>query len=84
MAWTSTPTAVFIYAKYNNYDILIVSAHYGMDKYAYCCGLSSCDREAVCLRYIKATLKSDNQTIAVERYGMAHQVSMLLKITSFC
>ena len=38
MAWTSMPAAVFIYAKYNNYDILIVSAHYGMDKYVcYCC-----------------------------------------------
>ena len=32
MAWTSTPT-VCIYAKYNNYDILIVSVHYGRDKY---------------------------------------------------
>ena len=84
MAWPSTPTVVFIYTKYNSYDVLIASAHYGMDKYAYCCGLSSCDREAVCLRYIKATLKSDNQTIAVERYGTAHQVSMFLKITSFC
>ena len=31
------PTVVFIYTKYNNYDILIVSAHYGMDKYAFCC-----------------------------------------------
>ena len=32
MAWTSIPTVVFIYAKYNNYDILIVSAHYDMEK----------------------------------------------------
>ena len=32
MAWTSTPTVVLIYIKYNSYDILIVSAHYGMDK----------------------------------------------------
>ena len=31
------PTVVCIYAKDNNYDILIISAHYGMDKYAYCC-----------------------------------------------
>ena len=23
---------MFVYAKYNSYDILIVSAHYGMDK----------------------------------------------------
>ena len=32
MAWTSIPTVVFICAKYNIYDILIVSVHYGMDK----------------------------------------------------
>ena len=32
------PAVVLIYAKYNinNYDIMIVSAHYGMDKFAYC------------------------------------------------
>ena len=28
-------TVVIIYAEYNNYNILIVSAHYGMDRYVF-------------------------------------------------
>ena len=36
------PSVVFIYAKYDNYGILIVSAHYGIDKYVCSCCFYLC------------------------------------------
>lgn len=44
------------------------AAHYGMDKFAYSCGITNCDREAVCLRYVRASFKTDGHTIAIERF----------------
>ncbi|XP_076446042.1 uncharacterized protein LOC143283694 [Babylonia areolata] len=50
----------------DNWDA--VAARYGMDKFAYNCGISSCDREAVCLRYFKASLQADRRAITIERF----------------
>ncbi|KAL8613538.1 hypothetical protein ACOMHN_007581 [Nucella lapillus] len=43
-------------------------ARYGMDKFAYRCDSHSCDREAVCLNYMRASLETDQHTITIHRY----------------